>query len=165
MNPPDRSLRARTGFVLLTVFAVWLGCAAAGALLLPLTGAGFGLSRTFGEMAAMGARYLGGLGLYVGLQIAVVRLMKREGRAEVAKRWRGHFIDFHFAVLGLCTLGALLGAILFPLFGRLGGAHRSSPELIIMGVRMGGFYFLVWAPGAALVREFWRAARRAPRAE
>jgi hypothetical protein len=30
-------------------------------------------------------------------------------------------------------------------------------ELVTLGIKSGGFYFLVWAPGAALVREFWRA--------
>ncbi len=49
--------------------------------------------------------------------------------------------------------------------GRLGGAHKTTAELIVFGAKTGGFYFMVWAPGAALVREFWRAGRARGSAE
>jgi hypothetical protein len=157
MNTLDRSLRARTGFFLLTALAVWLGCALVGALLVPLASTALGSAHSKAESVATGVRYLGGLGLYAGLQIATVRLIRREGRAEAAKRWRGHFVDFHVSIVGICALGALLGALLFPVIGGLGGSYRSASELILTGAKMGGFYFMVWAPGAALVREFFRA--------
>jgi len=66
---------------------------------------------------------------------------------------------FLFTVLEMCALGALLGAVLFPLFGGLGGAHKTTAELIVFGAKTGGFYFMVWAPGVALVREFIRGAK------
>ncbi|MCU0792937.1 MAG: hypothetical protein MUE42_08835 [Opitutaceae bacterium] len=75
------------------------------------------------------------------------------------KRWALHVAGFAITVLGLCALGALLGAIAFPLVGELGGAPKTRDELIVLGTRTGGFFFMVWAPGAALVREFWRAGR------
>ena len=75
-----------------------------------------------------------------------------------ARRWAALAGGFLFTVLGLCALGALLGAIVFPVVGTLGGAHKTRDELIVLGARTGGFFFLVWAPGAALVRMFMRAA-------
>ena len=75
------------------------------------------------------------------------------------KLWAARVGGFFFTVLGLCALGALLGAIFFPLVGSLGGAPKTREELVVLGARTGGFFFMVWAPGAALVREFWRAGR------
>jgi hypothetical protein len=63
-------------------------------------------------------------------------------------------------VLGVCALGALLGAITFPIAGGLGGSMKSRDELIVFGAKTGGFFFMVWAPGVALVREFVRAGKK-----
>ena len=75
-----------------------------------------------------------------------------------AKLWAARSGGFFFTVLGICALGALLGAIVFPVAGRLGGAHKTRDELIVLGVKTGGFFFMVWAPGVALVRMVIRAA-------
>lgn len=79
--------------------------------------------------------------------------------SSVGRLWARRVGGFIFTVVELCALGGLLGAILFPLVGRLGGAHQTFPELVVLGARSGSFFFLVWAPGAALVREFMRSAR------
>jgi hypothetical protein len=76
-----------------------------------------------------------------------------------AKLWAGRVGGFFFTVLEIVALGALLGAIVFPIVGKLSGAHKTTAELVIFGARTLGFYFFVWAPGIALVREFMRAAK------
>lgn len=78
---------------------------------------------------------------------------------DVAKFWAARVGGFFLTVLELCALGALLGAVVFPIAGRLGGSHKAHAELIVVGVKSGAFIFMVWAPGAALVREFIRGAR------
>ena len=81
-------------------------------------------------------------------------------KPETVKLWAGRTGGFFFTVLEVCTLGALLGAITFPLAGKIGGAHKTVAELVVLGVKTGAFFFMVWAPGFALVREFARAAKR-----
>jgi hypothetical protein len=76
-----------------------------------------------------------------------------------AKLWAGRLGGFLFTVVKIIALGALLGAITFPAVGALGGAHKSTAELSLFGAKTLGFYFMVWAPGIALVREFMRAAK------
>lgn len=85
-------------------------------------------------------------------------------RAASAKIWAGRIAGFFFTILELCALGALLGAIIFPLVGPWGGLHKSREEMILLGARTGAFFFLVWAPGVALVRAFMRAATLRKRA-
>lgn len=163
MNAPHTSIRRRAAGFLLIVFIVWLLGALAGGALAALAGTIFNSARSAGELFTLGVRYGGGLGIYAGAQFATLRQLKREGPAEKAARLRRHIGGFHLTILGLCAFGALLGAIAFPLAGLLGGSHFSSAELITKGIKMGGFYFMVWAPGAALVREFWRAGQRSSR--
>lgn len=117
-------------------------------------------TKTTEELASMGVRYFGGLGLYIGAQLAVLRAFRVAGRPEAALRWRKRFWSFHFTVLLICALGATLGAILFPLVGSLVGVTKTPRELAIFGAKTGGFFFMVWAPGVALVREFVRAGRK-----
>jgi hypothetical protein len=74
------------------------------------------------------------------------------------KLWAARAGGFLFTVVELVALGALLGAILFPMAGHLIGSHKTTAELIVFGAKTLGFYFFVWAPGIALVREFMRAA-------
>ena len=76
------------------------------------------------------------------------------------KLWAGRVGGFFFTVLEIVALGALLGAVIFPVAGKLGGAHKSTAELVLFGAKTLGFYFFVWAPGVALVREFMRAAKQ-----
>lgn len=76
-----------------------------------------------------------------------------------AKFWLHRIGGFFLTVLGLCALGGLLGAVVFPLAGRWGGSTKTHAELVVFGAKSGAFYFMVWAPGAALVREFMRGAQ------
>jgi hypothetical protein len=78
---------------------------------------------------------------------------------DAVKFWAARVGGFFLTVLELCALGALLGAIVFPIVGRLGGSHKTHAELLVVGVKSGAFIFMVWAPGAALVREFIRGAK------
>lgn len=78
---------------------------------------------------------------------------------ERAKFWLQRIGGFFFTILGLCALGGLLGALVFPLAGHLGGSQKTHAELVVKGAKSGGFIFMVWAPGAALVREFIRGAK------
>ena len=73
--------------------------------------------------------------------------------------WAARVAGFFLTVLGLCALGGLLGGIVFPLAGRLAGAHSSHESMVVAGVKSGAFIFMVWAPGVALVREFIRGAK------
>jgi hypothetical protein len=74
--------------------------------------------------------------------------------------WARRVGGFFISVLGICALGALLGAVAFPVVGGLGGSMKTHDELIVAGAKTGGFFFMVWAPGVALVREFVRAGKK-----
>ena len=63
-------------------------------------------------------------------------------------------------VAGLVVLGAILGAIFFPLGGWLLDAERTSYALFLRGLRFGSFYFLIWAPAIAITMTVMRAYRR-----
>jgi O-antigen ligase len=52
---------------------------------------------------------------------------------------------------GIIGLGAVLGALLFPLAGLIFQTDKSGVPLAVFGARTLGFYFMVWAPGIALV--------------
>ncbi|MFH1496538.1 MAG: hypothetical protein ABII82_01815 [Verrucomicrobiota bacterium] len=54
-------------------------------------------------------------------------------------------------IVGITALGAVVGAVVFPLWGLLFGLERGAGELAMTGARTLGFYFLIWAPGIALV--------------
>lgn len=71
-------------------------------------------------------------------------------------------IPYFFAwVAGLVVLGAILGAIFFPLGGWLLDAERTSYALFLRGLRFGSFYFLIWAPAIAITVCVMRGYRRA----
>lgn len=74
--------------------------------------------------------------------------------------WARRVGGFFITVLGICALGALLGSVVFPIAGGLGGSAKTRDELIVAGAKLGGFFFMVWAPGVALVREFVRAGKK-----
>ena len=78
---------------------------------------------------------------------------------ERTKFWLNRVGGFVLTVVGLCALGGLLGALVFPLAGHFGGSQKTQAELVVAGAKSGGFIFMVWAPGAALVREFIRGAK------
>lgn len=71
----------------------------------------------------------------------------------------------HWAVYFLCWLlaivggGALIGAIIFPLFGPFFGSDRTALAHAVAGARHLGFIALIWAPGIALVACVVRAKR------
>jgi hypothetical protein len=71
--------------------------------------------------------------------------------------WSLYFL-FWTAVIG--AAGAGLGAVLFPLAGSLFQTGHTAAQLATMGARIGGFYFLIWAPGTAVVLCVIRAYRR-----
>lgn len=81
-------------------------------------------------------------------------------KRETIQLWACRAGGFSLTVLGVCALGALLGAVVFPIAGGLGGSMKTRDELILVGARTGGFFFMVWAPGVALVREFVRAGKK-----
>ncbi len=54
-------------------------------------------------------------------------------------------------IVGITALGAVLGAVLFPLWGVVFSLQKSSGELAVFGIRTLSFYFLMWAPGIAIV--------------
>lgn len=85
--------------------------------------------------------------------------MSGEQNNDMARFWAARVAGFLLTVLGLCALGGLLGGVVFPIAGRLAGAHSSHDEMVVAGVKSGAFIFMVWAPGVALVREFVRGAK------
>lgn len=58
---------------------------------------------------------------------------------------------------GVIAAGTVLGAVLFPLIGKLIGAQFTVGELALTGAKTLGFYFMLWAPGLALVLTVKRA--------
>lgn len=61
------------------------------------------------------------------------------------------FRFFWLIVFAWIALGAVIGAVLFPLLGPLLGHRGSAMELLRHGLRFGSFYFMIWAPGLSLV--------------
>ncbi len=131
-----------------------------GAVLIPWLGPKREWDQSHAELTLLGIQYLGGLGLYVGLHLALLRSLRRAKRFTEARCWRIRFAGFYLSVLGICALGALLGAVVFPIAGGLGASAKTRDELVVAGAKLGGFFFLVWAPGVALVREFVRAGKK-----
>ena len=63
-------------------------------------------------------------------------------------KWGTHFLVY---TAGFIALGALLGALLFPLAGLLLGMDLTISQMIVNGARDGGFYFCMWGPGLAFL--------------
>jgi hypothetical protein len=80
--------------------------------------------------------------------------------------WALHFLVW---TLGIVAVGAVLGAVVFPLVGSLAGVDKSAGELALTGARTLGFYFMVWAPGVGIVltvkNEYERRRRKAAEAK
>jgi len=74
--------------------------------------------------------------------------------------WAPHFVVWSF---GIIALGALLGACAFPLVGLLANFEKSAGELAMTGARTLGFYFMIWAPGVAMVLTVKNAYERRQR--
>lgn len=72
--------------------------------------------------------------------------------------WSGRW---HGLVGAICAGGALIGGLLYPLVGSMAGLEYSVGEMLRNGLRDGGFYALIWAPGISLVAcAMWAARRR-----
>ena len=71
--------------------------------------------------------------------------------------WSLYFLFWVAVIVGT---GALLGAVLFPLTGWFFHTGYTPWQLVLNGGRTGGFYFLLWAPGTAVVLCVMRAYRR-----
>lgn len=63
-------------------------------------------------------------------------------------RWPLTFFKW---TLGITLTGAVLGALIFPLFGVFVDTGKTPLELTIQGIKTLGFFFGIWAPGTALV--------------
>lgn len=69
-----------------------------------------------------------------------------------------HWSVYFLVVAGsIVTAGIVLGAIVFPAVGWVFDAGKTMKELAIMGSRTLGFFFMIWAPGIALVLTVKRA--------
>lgn len=69
----------------------------------------------------------------------------------------GYILLWTFAVI---AIAALAGAIIFPLFGKLGGSTQGIGELALFGARqLAEWAAKVWALAIALVLAFHRAYR------
>ena len=71
--------------------------------------------------------------------------------------WSVYFLLW---VTGIIALGAALGAVIFPLVGRIFETGYTAPQLARNGVKILSFYFMIWAPGIAIVACVMRAYRR-----
>jgi hypothetical protein len=71
-------------------------------------------------------------------------------------QWTGLFLFFTIEVT---AIGALAGALIFPIVGKLINAERGWSELTVLGSRNIGFWFFIWAPAIAIVRCVMRAYR------
>ena len=67
---------------------------------------------------------------------------------------------FLFWVGLIAAAGALLGAALFPLAGWVLRLGHPAGRLALQGASIGGYFFLIWAPGTAVVLCVMRAYRR-----
>lgn len=133
------------------VFAVSVAAALAGGL-------GLLLSLTLTGLAATIVFAIGFYGLFLawGCAMAVV-FVHTQTRASVDRlplriwTWIGRW---HGLVLGMTLTGAMLGAVVFPLVGFLAGMQLGIGEMFRNGLRDGGFYALIWAPGVSFVACF-----------
>ncbi len=71
--------------------------------------------------------------------------------------WSLYFLFWTAAII---AAGAAFGAVLFALAGLLFATGHTAGELARNGIRTGGFYCLLWAPGIAVVLCVMRAYRR-----
>ncbi len=63
-------------------------------------------------------------------------------------RWPLYFIKW---TVGITLTGTVLGAITFPLAGLLFDTGYTPGQLAMNGIKIGTFFFGIWAPGTALV--------------
>jgi hypothetical protein len=60
----------------------------------------------------------------------------------------------------ITSVGAILGAAIWPLVGLWTGSREPLWSLALAGVRTLGFYFFIWAPGTGIVIATIREHRR-----
>jgi hypothetical protein len=63
-------------------------------------------------------------------------------------RWPLLFLKW---TIGVTALGAVVGAIVFPLVGLIWDTPYTPSELVMNGIKILGFFFGIWAPGIGLV--------------
>lgn len=108
------------------------------------------------------AIYLGSWG--VGVSIAAAWQRRRNRTLAVCFKRVFYWVGFwHAGVVLMCLGGALLGALLFPAIGLLARLDYAVTTMVLNGIRDGGFYALIWAPGTVLVAAFMHGKRRSNR--
>jgi hypothetical protein len=80
--------------------------------------------------------------------------MKRSGAVPY---YLGYIAAWTVAIV---AAGALVGAVAFPLVGKLAGSDASVAALAAQGARDLGFLAFIWAPGTAIVAAFHHAWKR-----
>lgn len=63
-------------------------------------------------------------------------------------RWPLYFLKW---TVGITLTGTVVGAVTFPLFGLIFDTGYTSGQLAMNGIKIGSFFFGIWAPGTALV--------------
>jgi hypothetical protein len=58
---------------------------------------------------------------------------------------------WHAWTASITAAGSVLGGILFLAVGTIAGMELSARQLLLNGLRDGGFYAFIWAPGCAMV--------------
>ena len=78
---------------------------------------------------------------------------------ETDQRWLALLLNlagwaiilWNFRVLLIVSGGALLGAVLFYLVGTVFRLDYAWEALLVNGIKDGGFYALIWAPGVSFI--------------
>jgi hypothetical protein len=81
------------------------------------------------------------------VKATILKLMRR----WLPSTWIGWFFIWLLLVLVIVGSGAAVGGLAYPFFGTLLGMDLSMREFFVNGVKDGGFYALIWAPGISLV--------------
>lgn len=63
-------------------------------------------------------------------------------------RWPLYFLQW---TLGITLLGAIMGAVVFPVVGVIWETGYTPLQLALNGVKILSFFFGIWAPGIGLV--------------
>jgi len=74
--------------------------------------------------------------------------------------WRS-IARWHAWTAGITATGSVVGSLLFLLVGTVAGMELSARQLLVNGLRDGGFYAFIWAPGCAMVLCLMHAHKQA----
>lgn len=95
--------------------------------------------------------YLLAIGILHAFAVSYALAFTQLPPAGLARRGWWWIGIWHGWVALIVAVGALIGAVLFPLIGSLAGMDYTVAAMLRRGVFDGGFYALIWAPGAAFV--------------